>query len=148
MSGTASRIDRVRLRAPAGTFSADWASSMRQALTQRLGGVPGTRAPRRRVEPALQRRVGLGARAAERGLDRWVQNPTPRPLRFAIQWHGSHRLAALGLRDAYRTHFPDEVAKPGITWTPPYPARPATKCWNALTSSTSPAPAWMWPTLL
>lgn len=61
------------------------------------------------------------ARAAERGMDRWVQNPTTRPLRFAIQWHGSHRLAALGLRDAYRTHFPDEVAKPGITWTPPYP---------------------------
>lgn len=61
-------------------------------------------------------------RAAERGLDRWVQNPTSRPLRFAIQWHGSHRLAGLGLRDAYRTHFPDEVAKPGITWTPPYPA--------------------------
>lgn len=62
------------------------------------------------------------ARAAERGLDRWVQNPTPHPLRFPIQWHGSHRLAALGLRDAYRTRFPDEVAKPGITWTPPYPA--------------------------
>ena len=61
------------------------------------------------------------ARAAERGLDRWVQNPTTRPLRFPIQWHGSHRLAALGLRDAYRTRFPDEVAKPGITWTPPYP---------------------------
>jgi hypothetical protein len=61
-------------------------------------------------------------RAAVTGLDRWVENPTGRPLRFKIAWKGSTLLAKLGLRDAYRTAFADEVAKPGITWTPPYPA--------------------------
>jgi hypothetical protein len=39
-----------------------------------------------------------------------------------MEWKGSKLLADAGLRDAYRTVFPDEVAKPGITWTPPYPA--------------------------
>jgi endonuclease/exonuclease/phosphatase family metal-dependent hydrolase len=60
-------------------------------------------------------------KAARKGLDRWVKNPTATPLRFKIEWKGSKLLARLGLRDAYRTVFPDEVAKPGITWTPPYP---------------------------
>jgi hypothetical protein len=61
------------------------------------------------------------ARAAESGLDRWVKNTSGRPLRFKIEWPGSQALADAGLLDAYRTVFPDEVAKPGITWTPPYP---------------------------
>ena len=60
------------------------------------------------------------ARAAESGLDRWVKNPKGRALRFKIAWKGSILLADAGLRDAYRTVFPDEVTKPGITWTPPY----------------------------
>lgn len=61
------------------------------------------------------------ARAAATGQDRWVKNPTGRPLRFKMEWQGSKLLADAGLHDAYRTVFPDEVAKPGITWTPPYP---------------------------
>lgn len=62
------------------------------------------------------------AGAAATGMDRWVENPTGRPLRFKMEWKGSKLLAELGLRDAYRTAFPDEIARPGITWTPPYPA--------------------------
>ena len=62
------------------------------------------------------------ARAAECGMDRWVNNTSGRPLRFKIEWRGSKALADAGMQDAYRTIFPDEVAKPGITWTPPYPA--------------------------
>ncbi|EAQ81093.1 putative endonuclease/exonuclease/phosphatase family protein [Blastopirellula marina DSM 3645] len=61
-------------------------------------------------------------RAAEQGLDRWVENPTHVPLRFAIAWRGSQMLEQAGMRDAYRTAFPDEVEKPGLTWTPTYPA--------------------------
>ncbi len=61
------------------------------------------------------------ARAATNGIDRWVKNPIGRPLRFKVEWRGSKRLADAGLRDAYRAIFPDEVAKPGVTWTPPYP---------------------------
>jgi hypothetical protein len=61
-------------------------------------------------------------RSAKSGMDRWVKNPTGQPLRFKMEWKGSKLLADAGLRDAYRTVFPDEVAKPGITWTPPYPA--------------------------
>lgn len=61
------------------------------------------------------------AKAAEHGMDRWVRNPTGRPLRFKMNWTGSRLLSEAGLRDAYRTVFPDEVANPGITWTPPYP---------------------------
>lgn len=60
-------------------------------------------------------------RAAKTGMDRWVKNPTGRPLRFKMGWKGSKLLADAGLRDAYRMVFPDEVAKPGNTWTPPYP---------------------------
>lgn len=59
-------------------------------------------------------------RAAEEGIDRWVKNPTSTPLRFVMPWEGSQQLYKLGLRDAYRTVFPNEVAKPGVTWTPPY----------------------------
>ena len=60
------------------------------------------------------------ARAAESGLDRWVKNPTGHSLRFKMDWKGSKLLADAGMNDAYRSMFPDEVAKPGITWTPPY----------------------------
>ena len=61
-------------------------------------------------------------RAAREGLDRWVDNSTETALRFPIAWTGSRRLADAGMRDAYRTAHPDEVAAPGITWTPAYPA--------------------------
>gem|GEM_PF-112018 len=61
------------------------------------------------------------ARAATNGMDRWVKNPTGRPLRFKVEWRGSKLLVDAGLRDAYRTAFSDEVTKPGVTWTPPYP---------------------------
>ncbi|SEJ77624.1 hypothetical protein SAMN05192553_11268 [Cyclobacterium xiamenense] len=44
------------------------------------------------------------------------------PLRFAIEWSGSKALADIGHLDAYRTVYPDEVAKPGNTWMPHYPA--------------------------
>lgn len=61
------------------------------------------------------------ARFAREGMDRWVNNPTGIPLRFAIEWKGSKALEDIGLSDAYRTIYPDEVAKTGNTWTPPYP---------------------------
>ncbi|MEX2564430.1 MAG: endonuclease/exonuclease/phosphatase family protein [Cyclobacteriaceae bacterium] len=61
------------------------------------------------------------ARFAREGMDRWVKNPTETPLRFAIAWSGSKALEEIGLSDAYRTVHTDEVEKPGITWTPPYP---------------------------
>lgn len=61
-------------------------------------------------------------RAAAEGRDRWVRNTSGIPLRFPIAWIGSSQLAELGLRDAYRTAYPDEVKHPGNTWTPPYPA--------------------------
>ena len=60
-------------------------------------------------------------RYAREGMDRWVKNPTEIPLRFAIEWKGSKALEDIGLSDAYRTANPNEVVKPGITWTPPYP---------------------------
>ncbi|WP_169720765.1 endonuclease/exonuclease/phosphatase family protein [Arenibacter certesii] len=60
-------------------------------------------------------------RYVREGKDRWVKNPTEVPLRFAIAWQGSKALANIKLSDAYRTVNTDEVAQPGITWTPPYP---------------------------
>ena len=57
---------------------------------------------------------------AARGADRWVANPTDTPLRFQVTWPGSSLLLGAGLKDSYRTIFPDPVAKPGNTWTPPY----------------------------
>ncbi len=59
--------------------------------------------------------------AAKRGMDRWVKNTSGRPLRFKVAWAGSVALEKVGLSDAYRTRFPDEIKKPGNTWTPPYP---------------------------
>lgn len=61
-------------------------------------------------------------RFAKEGFDRWGKNPTTTPLRFKIEWSGSRRLMELGLGDAYRTVYPDEVKNPGLTFTPPYPA--------------------------
>ncbi len=60
-------------------------------------------------------------RSAEHGMDRWVDNPTGSPLRAKIRFAGSSWLARDGLVDAYRSVHRDEVAKPGITWTPAYP---------------------------
>lgn len=57
---------------------------------------------------------------AEKGTDRWVSNPTAIPMRFAIAWPGSRALEKLGMIDSYRSIHPDEVAKRGNTWTPPY----------------------------
>lgn len=57
----------------------------------------------------------------EKGSDRWVVNPTKTPLRFAIDWPGSKMLEGIGMIDSYRTIHRDEVAQPGITWTPEYP---------------------------
>lgn len=69
--------------------------------------------------------------AADKGMDRLVKNPTSTPLRFKIEWRGSKLLEQLGLRDAYRTVFPDEVVKPGNTWTPPYPnGTPGRRPWD------------------
>lgn len=61
------------------------------------------------------------ARYAREGADRWVDNPGPRALRLEVGWTGSRRLAAAGLRDAWREVHPDEVRAPGDTWTQPYP---------------------------
>jgi endonuclease/exonuclease/phosphatase family metal-dependent hydrolase len=60
-------------------------------------------------------------RFAKEGMDRWVKNPTKIPLRFTMEWKGSKALENIGLSDAYRSVNTDEVAQPGITWTPPYP---------------------------
>jgi len=66
--------------------------------------------------------------AAQRGMDRWVKNPSGRQLRFKIAWAGSMALKRAGLQDAYRTAFPDEVARPGNTWTPPYKTGLSGRC--------------------
>jgi Endonuclease/Exonuclease/phosphatase family len=57
---------------------------------------------------------------AEQGTDRWVSNPTTIPMRFAIEWPGSKALENVGMIDSYRSIHANEVAKRGITWTPPY----------------------------
>ncbi len=54
------------------------------------------------------------------GADRMTSNPMGTPLNLKVEWRGSKLLADAGLRDGYRTIFPDEIAKPGNTWTPPY----------------------------
>jgi hypothetical protein len=51
----------------------------------------------------------------------WTTDYASVSLRFPIRWMGSRLLADAGLRDAYRTAFPDEVRHPGNTWTPSYP---------------------------
>jgi hypothetical protein len=61
------------------------------------------------------------SRYASSGADRWVNNPTSTPLRFSIDWPGSRALERIGMVDSFRQVHPDEVARPGNTWTPPYP---------------------------
>lgn len=58
---------------------------------------------------------------AKNGPDRWVDNPTGTPLRLSVQWPGSVLLKNIGMVDSFRQAHPDEVKKPGNTWTPPYP---------------------------
>ena len=58
--------------------------------------------------------------ANDGGADRMTSNPTGTSLNLEVEWQGSKLLADAGLRDGYRTIFPDEIAKPGNTWTPPY----------------------------
>ena len=38
--------------------------------------------------------------------------------KLAVRWPASTQIVAAGLEDSYRAHFPDEVARPGHTWTP------------------------------
>ena len=70
------------------------------------------------------------------GPDRWVGNPTGRPLKAVIPWKGSRMLSEpsafaseLGqeegasyppLVDTYRAIHPDVLRHPGNTWTPAY----------------------------
>ena len=58
---------------------------------------------------------------AKNGSDRWVENPTGTPLRLALQWPGSVLLKNIGMVDSFRQAHPNEVKKPGNTWTPSYP---------------------------
>jgi hypothetical protein len=37
---------------------------------------------------------------------------------LAVEWPASRALAAIGMRDAFRSLFPDEIERPGHTWTP------------------------------
>jgi exodeoxyribonuclease III len=46
------------------------------------------------------------ARAAARG-----RHPLP------VAWPATRRIEALGFTDTYRAAFPDEIARPGFTWT-------------------------------
>jgi lysophospholipase L1-like esterase len=130
----------IRERMKAGTVPADMAEFERQILAASDAG-KGPRGYDRTLE-VLRTHLAAGAklvltgdfnesshldwteRAAESGIDRWPGNPTGRPLRFKIGWMGSKLMAGAGLRDAYRVAYPDEVAKPGITWTPPYEPSP------------------------
>ena len=59
-------------------------------------------------------------RYVREGKDKWIKNRSSIPFKFAIEWPGSKKMAEIGLMDAYRVANPDEVNKPGFTWTPPY----------------------------
>lgn len=48
-------------------------------------------------------------------------NATPRPYDLKVEYPASKKMTDLGLADAYRTVWPDEIARPGYTWTPGYP---------------------------
>ncbi len=63
-----------------------------------------------------------------KGADRLVKNSTGIPLNFRIEWKGSKLLKEIGLKDAYRLVHNNEVLKPGITWTPPYPNGTPGRC--------------------
>ena len=47
-------------------------------------------------------------------------------MKYAVEWPVSKSLEQMGFVDAYRAIFPDPKAKPGLTWTPGFPA-PQTK---------------------
>ena len=58
---------------------------------------------------------------AKNGVDRWVNNPTSTPINLNVQWPGSVLLKNIGMVDSFRKAHPNEVKKPGNTWTPEYP---------------------------
>ena len=49
----------------------------------------------------------------------WTKNAANNGMHFnsAIEWPCSKAVLGLHMKDSYRTHFPDEVNKPGVTWT-------------------------------
>jgi alpha-L-fucosidase len=139
--------DLVLARLKAGTVSDDPVELEREVLAEldSAGGPRGYDRTLRAVRAHLdagERVVLVGdfnepshldwtARAARDGIDRWVGNPTGRPLRFRVEWPGSRLLQQAGMVDAYRAVFPDEVATPGNTWTPPYPdGTPGRRAWS------------------
>ena len=46
---------------------------------------------------------------------------TPRPYDLEVEYPASKKMTDLGLIDAFRAVWPDEVARPGYTWTPGAP---------------------------
>lgn len=46
---------------------------------------------------------------------------TPRPYDLKVEYPTSKRIVDAGMTDSFRAVHPDEVAKPGYTWTPGYP---------------------------
>jgi endonuclease/exonuclease/phosphatase family metal-dependent hydrolase len=46
---------------------------------------------------------------------------TSRPYDLKVEYPTSKRIVDAGMTDSFRTVYPDEVAKPGYTWTPGYP---------------------------
>ncbi|QEG21303.1 endonuclease/exonuclease/phosphatase family protein [Mariniblastus fucicola] len=59
-------------------------------------------------------------RFSKGGFDRWRKNPGTTKLNFPVAWTGSQLVAKAGLDDAYRSRHPNEVEKPGVTFTPEY----------------------------
>lgn len=54
----------------------------------------------------------------------WTQTAaeaTARPYDLKVAYPASKKMTDLGLADAFRTVWPDEVARPGYTWTPGIP---------------------------
>jgi endonuclease/exonuclease/phosphatase family metal-dependent hydrolase len=54
----------------------------------------------------------------------WTQeaaDATARPYDLKVEYPASKKMANLGLADTFRTVWPDEVARPGYTWTPGSP---------------------------
>ena len=94
-------------------------------------------------------------RYEQEGADRWVENALSTPLRMKVGWKGSRMLTSpelfaeeLGvmgdmvkLTDAYRQVHPDEVARPGDTWTPRYANGTAgRRMYNAAPTDEVPVP--------
>jgi len=46
---------------------------------------------------------------------------TSRPYDLKVEYPTSKRIVDAGMTDSFRAIYPDEVAKPGYTWTPGYP---------------------------